>query len=86
MINNLDKVLADLETKEAKLQADIEKVSGGAIDSKKSELVRIDELIFAIRKVNTTQPFFAPKTLTDNNFKNLFFLRCKKSRTNPKWI
>lgn len=53
MINNLDKVLVDLEAKEAALQADLEKISGGAGDSKKSELVRIDELIFAIRRVST---------------------------------
>lgn len=61
MINNLDKVLADLEAKEAKLQADIEKVSDAAIDSKKSELVRIDELIFAIRRVSATQPVSIPQ-------------------------
>lgn len=51
MISKLDKVLDDLEKKEANLQAHI-KEAGTAEDSKKSELVRIDEIIHAIRKVS----------------------------------
>lgn len=51
MVSNLDKVLVELEKKEATIQADIQKVAE-VVDDKKTELVRIDELIAAIRRVS----------------------------------
>lgn len=46
MISKLDKGLAALEAKEAKLQANM-----GELDDKPSELVHIEEIINTIRKV-----------------------------------
>ncbi|KAG4068549.1 hypothetical protein HA402_004890 [Bradysia odoriphaga] len=51
MISKLDKVLEDLESKEKKIQEGL-KVDGAAdADSKAPELVRIDEIVNAIRKM-----------------------------------
>lgn len=51
MISKLDKVLEDLENTEKKIQEGIK--ASGATDAggKTSELVRIDEIVNAIRKV-----------------------------------
>lgn len=46
MISKLDKGLAELEAKEAKLQANL-----GEQDDKPTELVHIEEIINTIRKV-----------------------------------
>lgn len=48
MISKLDKVLADLENTERKIQ---EGLKAGDADGKTSELVKIDEIVNAIRKV-----------------------------------
>lgn len=49
MISKLDKVLEDLENTEKKIQEGLK--AGGTEDAKTSELVRIDEIVNAIRKV-----------------------------------
>lgn len=51
MISKLDKVMEDLEKKEAKLSANIKNL-GVEEDAHRSELVRIDEIMQAIRKVS----------------------------------
>lgn len=56
MINNLDKVLTDLEKKEKKLREDIQAVSEtenekDLYSEKKDQLVRVDELVGVIKQV-----------------------------------
>lgn len=50
MISKLDKVLEDLENTEKKIQEGL-KAGGTEADGKTSELVRIDEIVNAIRNV-----------------------------------
>lgn len=52
MVTKLDKVMEDLEKKEAVLKADIKKASDAAESKINDELIRIDELIVAIRRVS----------------------------------
>lgn len=53
MISKLDKVLEDLENTEKKIQEGLK--AGGVTEagSKQSELVKIDEIVNAIRKVQS---------------------------------
>lgn len=55
MINKLDIVLTDLETQEEKLKRQVEEFKEGTpivqLENKKDELVHIDDLMLAIKKV-----------------------------------
>lgn len=55
MINKLDIVLTDLETQEGKLKRQVEEFKEGTpivqLENKKDELVHIDDLMLAIKKV-----------------------------------
>lgn len=69
MISKLDKVLEDLENKEKKIQEGL-KVDGVVADAddKAPELVRIDEVVNAIRKVCDNRLAFISRTR--NHFSN----------------
>lgn len=52
MINKLDNVLVDLEKKQKQFQKDLEEAEKAEItDQKKEELLKIDDIINAIRKI-----------------------------------
>lgn len=51
MISKLDKVLEDLENTEKKIQEGLKAEGAADASGKTSELVRIDEIVHAIRKV-----------------------------------
>lgn len=51
MISKLDKVLEDLESTEKKIQAGLKADAATDASDKTSELVRVDEVVNAIRKV-----------------------------------
>lgn len=58
MISKLDKVMEDLEKKEAKIHAHIIEVGPeNGEEARKTELVRIDEILIAIRKVSEFKNF-----------------------------
>lgn len=64
MINKMDTVLSDLEKKEKRLKEQVSAVDAGKPDVDvpasiaAEELVRIDELMSAIKKVNSNRNFY----------------------------
>lgn len=59
MISKLDKVLEDLENKEKKIQEGLKGDGASDGESKAPELVRIDEVVNAIRKVRCKVQFLS---------------------------
>lgn len=80
MISKLDKVLEDLENTEKKIQEGLK--AGGEADAggKTSELVRIDEIVNAIRKVLLRH--IPPPETHDSSLSIVTIFRCKSFPTN----
>lgn len=80
MISKLDKVLEDLENTEKKIQEGLKADGSADAGSKTTELVRIDEIVNAIRKVQTEKICSANTKAI--NFPIHIRFRCKSFPTN----